>query len=163
MGEEIRVKIEVDHFFEWLREFEQRVQGLGGGGCWYRSAALRMRVQYSWYQAAVAGRPAVCVGDLQFAEASTGQAFVQAVAACFSYGDHELEAETLVVEHPGSASLGRWLANSAFTPVRAPGEPTHSWYLDRQGSIPSTEEELAVTARTLSASYWDDLDANGPG
>ena len=159
MSEGLRVRVEVDHFFAWLEDFEQRVQGLGGGGCWYSSAALKTRVQYSWYQPAAAGRPAICFSGLQFAGSSIGHAIVQSVATCFSYGHHALEAETLVVEHPVTNSMCELLAASAFTPVLAPGEITKSWYLSRGGPLPITEEQLAITARTLPAIYWDGTDA----
>lgn len=161
MGEGLKVRVEVDHFFEWLQEFEQRVQGLGGGGCSYNSATLQTRVQYSWYQAATAGRPAICFSDLHIPESADGRAIVQAVAACFFYGHHALEAETLIVEHPSSASMCEWLAASAFNPVLAPGEITPSWYLSRGALLPETEDQLAIAARTLPAVSSDDADASG--
>ena len=136
MSEWLRARVEVDHFFEWLQEFEHRVQGLGGGGCWYSSAALKARVRYSWYQAAAPGRPAICFSDLQVADPLSGQAIVQAVATCFSYGHHALQAETLVVEHPSTTSMCEWLNASAFSPVLAPGEVTQSWYLSREVLLP---------------------------
>ena len=140
MGEELKIRVEVDHFFEWLQEFEQRVQGLGGGGCWYSSAALKTRVQYSWYQAAAAGRPAICFSELHFSEPSNGQAIVQAVATCFLYGHHDLEAETLVVERPGTTSMCEWLAAGDFSPILAPGEAAQSWYLSREALLAVAED-----------------------
>lgn len=163
MGEGLTARVEVDHFFEWLHAFEQRVQGLGGGGCRYRSASLHTRVQYSWYHAAAAGRPAVCISDLQFTQASVGQAIVQAVANCFSYGQHVLEAQTLVVEHPGTASLRRWLSDSAFTPICAPGEASHTWYLNRQDTAPTaTQNRHLGAALCLPTNYWNVGDPEGP-
>jgi len=158
MGEGLRVRVEVDHFFEWLQEFEQRVQGLRGGGCWYSSATLRTRVQYSWYQAAAPGRPAICFSDFQITEPADGQAIVQAVASCFSYGHHALEAATLVIEHPNTASMCKWLAASAFSPILAPGEVTQFWHLSREAMLSETEDQLETAARTLPAVYWDDTD-----
>lgn len=161
MSEGLRVRVEVDHFFEWLEEFEQRVQGLGGGGCWYGSAALKTRVRYSWYQAAAPGRPAICFSDLQVTWPLSGQAIVQALATCFSNGHHALEAETLVVEHPSATSMCEWLAVSAFSPILAPGERAQSWYLSREALLPASHEQLAITARTLPANYWVDTDECG--
>jgi len=130
MGAGFRVRDELSQFFFWLREFETRVGGVDGGARWYTSSALQARVHYSWFEPAVAGVPALCLADLQFLGTANGQGFIEALPNWFSSEHHALEAEVLVIEHP-SATLCRWLALSAFEPLRAPGEVAHSWYLRR--------------------------------
>jgi len=153
MRAELRTKLEVDHLVEWLQEFEQRVQGLRGGGTLYRSAALAARVRYSWYQAAAAGRPAICLTELRFAEPSIGEGILRALARRFFHGQHELVAEFIVMEHPSDVTMCRWLASSAFLPMRAPGEIAQSWYLGREDLHVMSEDHLTMSSRTLPACY----------
>ncbi|MBB3178434.1 hypothetical protein [Variovorax sp. Sphag1AA] len=136
------MKDELSQFFFWLREFETKVRGVDGGARWYTSSGLEARIQYSWFEAAVAGSPSVCISNLRFFKAATGQGFIDALADWFSSEHHALEAEALVIEHPSSAALCQWLAASAFEPFRAPGELAHSWYLKR--TLARTEERSAA-------------------
>jgi len=142
MGAGLRVRDELSQFFFWLREFEMKVQGVDGGARWYTSSGLEARVQYSWFEAAVAGAPTLCISNLHFFRADIGQTFVEALPDWFSSAHHALEAEVLVVERPSSTALCQWLAASAFERVRGPGELAYSWYFKRTPA--RTEVPIAV-------------------
>ncbi|SEB25383.1 hypothetical protein SAMN05444680_1258 [Variovorax sp. YR216] len=143
MGAGLRVRDELSQFFFWLREFETRVRGVGGGARWYTSSGLQARVQYSWFEAAVAGAPALCISNLQFFGANEGQGFIEALSGWFSSDHHALEAEVLVIKHPCGSTLCQWLAPGPFERFRAPGEVNHSWYLKR-ACVPVEEPAVCL-------------------
>ncbi|SEB24414.1 hypothetical protein [Variovorax sp. YR216] len=131
MGAGLQVRDELSQSFFWLRQFEMRVRGVDGGARWYTSSELEARIQYSWFEAAVAGSPTLCISNLRFFSTVAGQGFIEALADWFSSAHHALEAEVLVIEHPGGAALCEWLAASAFERSGASGGLAHSWYFKR--------------------------------